>query len=194
MWSARTEKLTRASIFSVEHNHRPIGFAEVLRLWRDDAVFREFFIALLADAPYSAFRWETPPVTFSAADRPFEFALLDSPELESEPDPDAFAEHFLSQAGDDVISFPNFSQDAILIVPRPLGHSSAYGHIAGFVRAAPQEQKHFLWRLVGKLMEHQLGPSPVWLSTAGAGVPWLHVRLDQRPKYYSHAAYRQYTV
>jgi len=190
MWSARTEKLSRASIIRVEHEHRPIGFADVLHRWQDDTFFREFFIALLADAPYSAFRWETPPVTSSSADRPFEFALLDSPELESEPDPDAFAEHFRSAAGDDVISFPNLNHDAILVVPCPLGHSSAYGHIAGFVREAPEAQKHSLWRLVGKLMEHRLGPAPVWLSTAGAGVPWLHVRLDQQPKYYSHAPYR----
>ena len=189
MWSARTEKLDRASIFRVEHDHRPIGFADVLRRWQDDAVFREFFIALLADAPYSAFRWETPPVTSSSADRPFEFALLDSPELESEPDPDAFAEHFRSATGDDVVSF----HDAILVVPRPLGPSSAYGHIADFVREAPEGQKHSLWRLVGKLMEHRLKSTPVWLSTAGAGVPWLHVRLDQRPKYYSYAPYRQHT-
>ena len=25
---------------------------------------------------------------------------------------------------------------------------------------------------------------PVWLSTEGSGVPWLHVRMDSRPKYY----------
>jgi uncharacterized protein DUF6940 len=192
MWSARIEKLSCASIFRVEHRHRPIGFADVLQRWQDDVVFREFFIALLADAPYSAFRWETPPVTSSSADRPFEFALLDSPELESEPDPDAFAEHFRSTADDGVISFPNLNHDAILVVPRPLGHSSAYGHIAGFLREAPEAQKHSLWRLVGKLMEDRLGSTPVWLSTAGAGVPWLHVRLDQRPKYYSHAPYRQH--
>jgi len=108
----------------------------------------------LADAPYSAFRWETPPVTFGSSDRPFEFALLDSPELETEPDPDAFAERFRLAAGD-VISFPNLNHDAILVVPRPLGDSSAYGHIAAFVREAPEAQTHFLWRLVGNLTERR---------------------------------------
>jgi len=138
MWSARTEKLSHGFIFRVDHEHRPIAFADVLRRWQDDPVFREFFIALLADAPYSAFRWETPPVTSGTSDRPFEFAVLDSPELETEPDLDAFAEHFRSAAGDDVISFPNLNHDAILVVPRPLGDSSAYGHIAAFVRKAPE--------------------------------------------------------
>mmetsp|Transcript_9405 Transcript_9405/g.21189 ORF Transcript_9405/g.21189 Transcript_9405/m.21189 type:complete len:541 (+) Transcript_9405:444-2066(+) len=27
---------------------------------------------------------------------------------------------------------------------------------------------------------------PVWLSTSGMGVPWLHVRLDSSPKYYTY--------
>ncbi|MBX3248007.1 MAG: hypothetical protein KF901_12575 [Myxococcales bacterium] len=31
----------------------------------------------------------------------------------------------------------------------------------------------------------------VWLSTAGLGVDWLHVRLDARPKYYRHAPYKR---
>ena len=35
----------------------------------------------------------------------------------------------------------------------------------------------------------RLGGKPVWLSTAGLGVGWLHVRLDDRPKYYRHAPY-----
>ena len=85
------------------------------------------------------------------------------------------------------------NSDAILVVPRPVGPVTAYGHLASFVRNAPDSQKHSLWRLVGELMERGLGPTPVWLSTAGAGVSWLHVRLDQRPKYYGHARYREST-
>jgi hypothetical protein len=36
----------------------------------------------------------------------------------------------------------------------------------------------------------QLGTAPVWVSTAGMGVSWLHVRLDNRPKYYGYKPYR----
>jgi hypothetical protein len=36
-----------------------------------------------------------------------------------------------------------------------------------------------------------LGVRPVWLSTAGAGVPWLHLRLDDRPRYYGFAPFRR---
>ena len=39
-------------------------------------------------------------------------------------------------------------------------------------------------------MEARIGIQPIWLSTAGMGVPWLHVRLDSRPKYYAFGPYR----
>jgi len=192
VWSIRREQLAHGQVVSIDLRNHPVPFSEVLLRWRNDPVFREFFIAFLADAPYAAFRWETPPITAASAGRSFEFVLLDSPELLNQPDPDAFAEHFVGSAGNkDVVSFSSLSNDAILVVPCPLGPPSAYGHLAAFVRNAPDAQKHCLWRLVGELMEKRLGPKPVWLSTAGAGVPWLHVRLDQRPKYYGHTQYRE---
>lgn len=195
MWSTRTEPLSHGCLIRVELKNRPVAFSEVLRLWRNDPAFREFFIALLTDAPYSAFRWEAPPVTAASVGRPFEFVLLDSSELLSQPDPDAFAEHFRGSAGSkDVVSFPNLNNDATLVVPCPVGRSSAYGHLAAFVRHAPEAQKHSLWKLVGEEMEKHMRSRPVWLSTAGAGVSWLHVRLDQRPKYYGHAPYREYVL
>jgi hypothetical protein len=186
MWTFRREELPHRTLrFALDSPYR-----EVLRLWRTDRAFRTTFNALLADAPYRAFRWETPPITKANADRPFEFVLIDSPGLAREPEPDAFAAHFAKDA-QAVIEFPNLGRDAILIVPRPLEAHSAYGHLAAFVRHAPLAQSDMLWEQVGAAMERRLGTSPVWLSTAGAGVSWLHVRLDDRPKYYGHASYRK---
>ena len=123
--------------------------------------------------------------------RPFECVLLDSPALARKPDPNAFAEHFGNAAPNEIVlAFPNLGHDALLVVPCPNAEPSIYGHLATFVRGAPEPQKHSLWELVGKVMEEKLGPVPVWLSTAGAGVSWLHVRLDKRPKYYGFGPYR----
>jgi hypothetical protein len=137
MWSIRIDELAHGHVLNVDFENRPAKFSEVLRLWQDDPVFRSFFIALLADAPFSAFRWETPPITTGSVGRPFEFVLLDRPGLASQPDPDAFAEHFRGQHSSDVLSFPNLNNDAVLVVPRPIGPVSAYGHLASFVRKAP---------------------------------------------------------
>jgi hypothetical protein len=93
--------------------------------------------------------------------------------------------------GRGVVEFPNLGRDAIMVVPCPIGAASKYGHLAAFIRQAPESQKHALWEVVGEAMERRLGKSPVWLSTAGAGVSWLHVRLDDRPKYYGYGPYRR---
>ena len=36
------------------------------------------------------------------------------------------------------------------------------------------------------------GDAPTWVSTAGGGVAWLHVRLDSAPKYYTHRPYTRF--
>jgi hypothetical protein len=193
MWSTRCQKLSDGQIrkFGIESESSPLPFAKVLLLWQNDAGFRSFFNSVLSDAPFSAFRWETPPLTDASMQRPFEFVLLDSPGLGKNPDPHAFAEHFAGGGQEEsVVSFLNLGKDALLVVPCPAAQPSAYGHLAAFVRQAPREQIHSLWKLVGKVMERQIGPEPLWLSTAGAGVPWLHVRLDKKPKYYGYGPYR----
>ncbi len=39
-------------------------------------------------------------------------------------------------------------------------------------------------------MLKRVSRKPVWLNTAGGGVAWLHVRLDDRPKYYGYQNYK----
>lgn len=193
MWTPRSEPMADGRLLrvAIDLDSSSVSYAEVLRRWQQDADFRSLFIALLADAPFAAFRWETPPITTATANRPFEFVLLDIPGLARNPDAGAFAEHFSSATEGGVVEFPNLGKDAIMVVPCPDGPLSAYGHIGAFVRQAPEPQKHALGVLVGAAMQRRLGTKPVWLSTAGAGVSWLHVRLDDRPKYYGYRPYRE---
>lgn len=193
MFDYRVEILDHGGVhrYEILDGARRPSYGEVLALWRRDVDFRSFFISLLSDAAFTAYRWETPPVTAGTLDQPFEFVLLDSPGLAVPADPTAFAAH-LDDAGDEegVVVFPNLGRDATLVVPLPRGAPSAYGHIAVFAREAPADQQHALWRVVGETMEGAAGARPVWLSTAGGAVPWLHIRLDSRPKYYGFRAYR----
>lgn len=191
MWSFRTEELAGGVRVAVDQGAMPATFAEVIRAWQDDAPFRSLFNARLASAPFAAFRWETPPVTAATAGRPFEFMLLDSPGLARRPDPKAFASHFHVADPAGVVTFANLGRDAVLVVPCPDVASSACGHLASFVREALEARRDALWRAVGEAMARRVGVRPVWLSTAGAGVPWLHVRLDDRPKYYGFEPYRR---
>ena len=195
MWTSRGEQLVngRAIRFAINLGSSPVPYADVLCRWQDDVDFRSMFLGLLANSPFAAFRWETPPITTATASRPFEFVLLDSPGLARNPDANAFGEHFSRGSERGVVEFPNLGKDAIMVVPCPIGPISDYGHIGAFVRHAPEVQRHSLWKSVGAAMQRRLDTKPVWLSTAGAGVSWLHVRLDDRPKYYGYAPYRSAT-
>ena len=195
MWTATSEELPgkRGLRLAIVLNSRPASFAEVIQAWQNDGNFRSLFNSLLAGAPYSAFRWETPPVTAGTLSQPFECVILNSPSLARQPDREAFAEHF-DKSERTIAVFPNLGRDAVMVVPRPVADSSSYGHLAAFVRLAPDFQRDELGRSVGEAMAARVGAKPVWLSTAGAGVSWLHVRLDDRPKYYGYESYSRKIV
>ena len=193
MWTFRSEELTsgRVEKFFADLDGKPATYADVLQGWQNDPLFRHKFNSILASSPFTAFKWETPCVTLDTFTQPFEFVLLNSPTLIRRPNPNAFAEHFVKSPGQDVLVFRNLGRDAIMIVPQLKTTESAYGHLAAFVREAPESQQHALWQAVGKAMLRRISARPVWLSTAGGGVSWLHVRLDDRPKYYGFDPYRQ---
>jgi hypothetical protein len=120
----------------------------------------------------------------------FEFVLVESALSQLRPDPSSFASHFSSSSSEDVLTFPNLGGDAILVVPRPLSDHRCYTHLAQFLRDAPSSQVDALWRGAGLAMQDRISSTPIWLSTAGMGVSWLHLRLDSRPKYYRYEPYK----
>lgn len=167
----------------------PFSFQEVAQRWQEDAKFCEQFNQALADAPYESYRWELPGLTRENWQAPFICVVQESLELRRRANPSSFAEHF-PKAVDEVVVFANFGGSAQLIVPTPVSVPEAYPHLAAFTRGVPHSQRLHLWRAVGTAFVDRISTKAVWLSTAGAGVPWLHVRLDDRPKYYSYAPYR----
>lgn len=160
----------------------------LLRL-RDDAAFRAFFAEVLRDGPFPAFRMEWPPLTLATADAPLEFVLVKDIGLERRANSAAFAEHL--SGGELAVGFANLGRDAFLIVPGDPGGAADYAHLGAFLRNAPEAAVDALWRRVGEAALPRLTANPIWLSSAGGGVPWLHVRLDTRPKYYTFALYRR---
>ncbi len=73
---------------------------------------------------------------------------------------------------------------------KPQTKRICYGHLAAFIRNAPDSQKDALWRVIGATMQQHVSDYPLWLNTAGGGIAWLHVRLDSRPKYYGFRPYK----
>ena len=164
-------------------------FATMVQLWRSDPAFRTAWLGWLCEVPFESYCWECPRVTAETASQPFECVFIASPMLaRMPPEPDAFAEHF--RADRSIVTFRNLGDDAVLVAPSPGPRGTNYSHLASFAATAPAPQQDALWQAVGEAMSKRIGASPVWLSTAGLGVAWLHVRLDDRPKYYRHGPYR----
>lgn len=92
--------------------------------------------------------------------------------------------------------FPNLGGDALLVVPSPPPSSSllpldSFTHLAAYVRsAAPNGDKHLLLSLAAQSVQQQWQNGTwVYWSTSGLGVSWLHMRIEQQPKYYTYTPY-----
>jgi hypothetical protein len=167
-----------------------LSYAGFLNALAEQATFRELIQEEMRAAPFVAFRWETPPLTATTIDQPFECLLHDSPDLDVPANPTDFQNYF--QPDVEVVSFENLGADALLVVPCPISRSANYSHIGAFHRGAPHSQQHAFWITAVRAVLARLGSQPLWLSTAGGGVDWLHMRLDKRPKYYRHLPWREW--
>lgn len=178
--------------YAINNNGTTLSFAEVLTLWMESPDFCEYFSQLLAASELAGFRWETPGLSRSNSDQPFQFVLISAPGFtKRSPDSSSYQEYFTDDnAAEGVVAFPNLGRNAILVVPSPRTEITAYGHLAAFVRRAPGKQVRALWREVSRAVLTRLDDDAIWLSTAGGGVAWLHVRIDSSPKYYGYATYK----
>jgi len=185
-----------------------LRFTDVIELWKADSeegwAFRDFTTQTICDSTFEALRWETPAVDASRITREFEFVLVDSPRLSRRPSRREFTQQFASCGADEtVVVFPNIGRDSILVVPCPRDEQNRrdasrqspdtnldYCHLASFLRTAPIEQSDRMWVRIGEALANRISERPVWLNTAGGGVAWLHVRLDDRPKYYSYSPFK----
>lgn len=188
MWTPLIRSESRRQTITFNRDGGVVTVTDVIEGWKDSPEIRAAFAAALRSSPYDAFRWEMPALTTAKLTDRFECVLLDSPGLAPTPEPNAFAEHFPGDGA--VVAFTNLGGDATLVAPCPLAAPEVYRHLAAFLRGAPENQIHALWQTVAEQVSLRIGTKPFWLSTAGAGVSWLHVRLDARPKYFGHLPYR----
>ncbi len=189
MWTLeKTELASDTQRYTVEADGKRLTVADWLTCLKTDATFRRFFNEALADNPWPAYFFETPPLTLAGSRQPVAWVLVVASALERmRPDQHAFEGHFVGEAL--AVAFTNLGGDARLVAPTPRARSETYLHLATFVREAPLAQRHAFWSLVAMTVMDTSSASPMWLSTSGLGVGWLHMRLDKRPKYYNHDAY-----
>ena len=192
MWSFEKTIIEQGNIveYSILENGKRISFEAYIDLIIHSFSFRTFFNEVLSKNEFQAFFFEVKPVTLEKLNADFEFAVVNSLSLAKiNSDKSAFQEYL--SVGDSVVTFHNLNKDAQLVVPNEISEKQAYAHIANFVRRAEPKQIDTFWQLVGKVYKASIKNRPIWLSTSGLGVYWLHMRIDAIPKYYSYAKYKK---
>jgi len=191
MFSAEIQSLQSGTDrYVLSSDQSILNYDQVIEHGLSNESFRSFISHTLINSRFSAFRFETPPVSIASRFHPFEFVLIESPWLDRAQDVIPFEEHFEDTEGQEVVVFNNLGGDATLVVPTPSEDKTNYAHFGGFLRTASDLQKDVLIQTIAQALSSRLTDKPIWLNTAGGGVDWLHIRLDARPKYYAHQPYR----
>ena len=179
---------------------KPLTWREVIELWRTSEAFRDVFLESL-NAEWcdmcEDYLWECAPVSSNWLDTTYEHVVQDRGAAcgGARDGPEVFREHFQAARanGSEVAVFSNLGGDAVLVAPVPNARGlqmDAGACVRDFAKGAPRRVKHDVLRALGEAVHEGVSDAPLWISTNGAGVAWLHIRLDSRPKYY---AYRPYT-
>jgi len=192
MWNYITENLNGGNIlkYKILSETKVMSRIEVIENWINNQSFRSFYTSILKDNEFEAYFWENPSITKSQLNEDYEFVLVNSNSLINiKSTPNVFRDYY--EEGEMIVIFPNLGKDAMLVVPTPNSDDANYAHLSKFIRNAPAAQLDELWWKLGKSYKKMIGENKLWLSTAGLGVSWLHLRIDSRPKYYRYAAYKK---
>lgn len=151
----------------------------------------------ITQVPFPGVFWECGPVVGRDLDQPFQWVVVDSPAVARLiPSPGAFRAPMADAPAGPIAVFPNLGHDAVLVAPRPGGDGEQAAHLVDFLRTARSSRRRALWTAIGSACQERLSArpdAPLWLSTSGLGVPWLHVRLDDRPKYITWRPFRAWS-
>ena len=129
------------------------------------------------------FHWNTS-VLKNGGDTTFKQKFKVNYKLPSKQSSKAFKKQITASKDKYSTSFPNLSGDTILVVPIPRGGKN-YATLFEFCANAPIVQQQEFWKRVAEVARKQMKKfKKVWVSTHGLGVPYLHVRISDSPKYY----------
>jgi hypothetical protein len=197
-----------------------LAWEDVLNLWKVDDDFMNLFQRTIQELPFENFYLEMSPLSKRVKrTNTFKFAAIDAPHLAHVTvDTTAFAPminapviNAVSGAGttgttvdENMIAvFPNLSKTSVLVAPALIDEVTdrhAYSQISYFVRSADpaiKTQQRELWKSLGREIEYEIerdSERPLWVSTDGENVSYLHVRLDRTPKYFKSENLKRWPV
>ena len=189
-----TTQIPGGMMFRFARNGEPLSYKEALKVMSGLEEFSFLLRKTILSTDFEAVFWELPPITRETNPQ-FQFVVLNAPHLASiSEDDQTFASHFEQDCS--VVNFKNLGGKSTLVSPCPKITATKHEHLAAFLRTATDEQAYELFEVVAVEVERWLERSeePVWVSTEGSGVYWLHVRLDPYPKYYHYRDFRNWDL
>ncbi|HMB62361.1 MAG TPA: toll/interleukin-1 receptor domain-containing protein [Eudoraea sp.] len=179
-------------LYKLKKNSKILTYEQVLNLWIENDNFLYFYNNLFRKCGFYSYIWETPPVTKSSFSNDFQFAILNTPSPANIiPDRVTYKKYFDSNNDKNgIVTFLNLGRDTLLIVPSPFRTEDDYSNLDRFYRYASRDQQKSIWKVTANEIKMRITDKPIWVSVAGGGISWLHIRLDPRPKYYRYTPFR----
>ena len=191
-WSYTKERISSDTIkYQIKNKSSSITNSEFISLLTKSDKFINSFSKILISNSFEAYFWEVKPFSSKSINNKFEFVLVKSSILNGISADNSYFKNYFKE-DKNVVSFLNLGKDAKLIVPTHKGKKEHYNHLANFMRNADNQQIIEYWKEVGNQCNQRVNLNPIWISTAGLGVNWLHLRIDSRPKYYKFKPYKIY--
>ncbi len=173
-------------------NGSKLSFNEIFHLWQSTEHI-EHYLSGIKNLGFDQFYWEHPALTEEIVHLPYECMLVKTDHFNHRTvDTTSFSAYL--QRDESVAVFDNLGRNARLVVPTLKSHEENYKHFGAFLNFAPTIQISDLFNAVAcSILEELHKGKTIWLSTAGLGVIWLHIRLDTVPKYYKTKTYKDAT-
>ena len=174
-----------------------LNFKHFFTLLQQENEFLEKFIQVLQNISFDGYYFECPPVNSNNFDQKhFEFVIVKSETLQFRRENKEDFQDYFTEDKSAAVTFENLGKDAFLVAPNPWtdSKSEVYSHLGSFMRKATDDQLKGFWKAVADNFIAEIkrkSRQNVWLSTAGDGVAWLHIRMDTRPKYYHYLNYKK---
>lgn len=173
----------------IVYKRKHLTFRQMLNAWIDDQEFCVWFTDRLSRA-HTKFRFEFPKLTHTKKlSRPAYVIRYTEPRLSDAADPKGiypvgFVNELLKCARRPALTIPGrggLSHPERMVIPcKPIAH-------IGKLKTRAKSTIHEMWKQTALEAWNKLrAGEPVYISTHGLGIPWLHIRVETQPVHYQY--------
>lgn len=160
-------------------------WSEVLNNWKNGVIFK--YPKELKDQ----FEWNTS-VLKNSGQVEYKESFKTNDKLPKNQNTTEFKEYIKKSTNNYVTTFQNLSKDAILVIPMPVNDKN-YATLKDFIDNAPEIQQQEFWKEIAKVAKQFIDKKiNIWISVSGLSVPYTHVRISIKPKYYFDNELKKY--